>query len=70
MGDRSSDVSTWTSISLAANLLMTACADISLSRLYTGGYVRAGRYGGIRLALLRNEPGAGKGNATSDFLTE
>lgn len=70
MGDLLSELSTWTSISLAANLLMTACAEISSSRPYTGGYARAGRNRGIRLALLRKEAGAGKGNATSEFLTE
>lgn len=61
----SSELSTWTSINLVATLLMTACADLSLSRAYTGGYASAGDEGGIKITLRRFEAGVGVGNGSS-----
>lgn len=61
----SSEMSTWTSINLVATLLMTACADISLNRPYTGGYASAGDAWGIKVTLRRYEGGVGVGNASS-----
>ncbi|KAF6227934.1 hypothetical protein HO133_007662 [Letharia lupina] len=65
----SSEFSTWTSIGLVATLLMSACADISLNRVYTGGFAKAGNGRGIAVTLQRFEEGLGAGNA-SGLLTE
>ena len=66
----STEFGSWTSIDLVATLLMTACADISLHRAYTGGYASAGNGGGIKVTLRRFEGGVGVGNGSGSGLLE
>ncbi len=55
------ETSNWAAIGLAANLLMTACANNNLNHLYTGGYANTGDLGGIQIGLVRTEAGVGNG---------
>ncbi|CAF9922232.1 hypothetical protein IMSHALPRED_005630 [Imshaugia aleurites] len=63
------DFSSWTTVNLAASLLMTICTDISLNSAYTGGYAFTGDRAAIKVTLQRYEPSLAAGNG-SGLLTE
>ena len=68
LSDRN-EISSWTAVGLAANLIMTACTVDSRGRRYSGGVGTTGNKGALQVSLWRDTQSQGK-KKTSELLEE